>query len=149
MLRIWNGGAARGVAAAAVTVLALGLAACGGDDDDDGGGATESDESSTETTESDESSTETTAGGAAGGGADAVAYEVTGTEYTDASAPAGGTLEITNSSGGSHTFTADDGAFDVAYGPDESATVDVPDQPGEYPFHCEIHPSMAATLTVE
>jgi len=25
----------------------------------------------------------------------------------------------------------------------------VPTEPGEYPFHCEIHSSMHATLTVE
>jgi plastocyanin len=48
-----------------------------------------------------------------------------------------------------HTFTADDGAFDESYVADESISVDVPDEPGDYPFHCEIHSSMTGTLTVK
>jgi len=121
-------------------ILVLGLAACGDDDDsssDGSGGATE-------TTAGD---TETTSGGNTGG--QAVEYDVSQISYSDLSAPAGGTIDIVNSSGAAHTFTADDGAFDVDYGADDQATVDVPTEPGEYPFHCEIHSSMHATLTVE
>lgn len=83
------------------------------------------------------------------GAADAVSYEVDDLSYSDVTAPAGGTIEINNTSGLPHTFTAEDGTFDVDYGADESATVNVPDEPGEYPFFCEIHPQMEATLTVE
>lgn len=74
--------------------------------------------------------------------------EVTDLSYSDVTAPAGGTIEITNTSGTSHTFTADDGSFDVDYGADESTSVQAPTEPGEYPFHCDIHGSMHATLTV-
>jgi plastocyanin len=118
---------------AATLALIVGLAACGGDDDDD-----------------DDASSDTTAAADDGGASNADAtLEVTEIAYSDVSAPAGGTLEIVNSSGAQHTFTADDGAFDVTYDADETTTVDVPAEPGEYPFHCEIHPSMTATLTAE
>ncbi|MGH9211148.1 MAG: cupredoxin domain-containing protein [Acidimicrobiales bacterium] len=132
---------ARWVALAAV--IAMGFAACGDDDDDDAA------PEETETTEATET-TEDTGGGDTGGDAGAtVPYEVTEISYQDVSAPAGGIIEIINTSGAPHTFTADEGGFDVDYGGDESATVDVPAEAGEYTFHCEIHPSMTATLTVD
>ena len=125
---------ARRVAAAlAVAGLLLGLAACGDDDDDD---------ASSDTT----ASTEAESGGDGGGDA---TLEVTEFQFEDATAPAGGTLAVTNSSGGLHTFTADDGDFDEELPDGETVDVQVPDEPGEYPFHCEIHPSMQATLTVQ
>lgn len=110
---------------AVAVAMGLALAACG--DDDDAEPDAEADN----------------------GTADAVAYEVDDISYSDVTAPAGGTIEIDNTSGVPHTFTAEDGSFDVDYGADESATVSVPDEPGEYPFFCEIHPQMEATLTVE
>lgn len=131
-----------------VAGLALALAACGDDDDDDAATAGDDSEETT-TTESGAASDPYGGGGSGGGGGDGVAYEVTELSYSDATAPAGGSLDIENTSGAPHTFTADDGSFDVSYGPDEAATVDVPAEAGEYPFHCEIHSSMAATLTVE
>jgi plastocyanin len=128
--------------AAGLTALTLATAACG----DDGG-----DESSTDATE-DEASEQapddgTTDDGTTDDGADAGGLEVTGFEFADVTAPAGGSLEVTNSSGGAHTFTADDGAFDEALPDGDTVTVTVPGEPGEYPYHCEIHPDMAATLT--
>lgn len=117
-----------GIAAVAVLGLMLALGACG---DDDGSDAGSSDQ------------------GTSGSGSADATLEVDSIAYHDVSAPAGGTLEIINSSGARHTFTADDGTFDESYGADESISVDVPDEPGEYPFHCEIHPSMTGTLTVE
>jgi plastocyanin len=108
------------LAALAALVLAAGLAACGDDDDDDGGG-----------------------------GAAAGTLEITEFQFSDVSAPAGGTLEVVNSSGGGHTVTADDGEFDEEVADGETVEVPVPAEPGEYPFHCEIHPNMRATLTAE
>ncbi len=119
-------------AATLLAVVPLTVAACGGDDDDE----------SSDTTAAEGS------GGDAGGAGDAT-LEVTEFEFSDVTAPAGGTLEVTNSSGGAHTFTADDGAFDESLPDGDSITVDVPAEPGDYPFHCEIHPSMEATLTAE
>jgi plastocyanin len=118
------------VALPAVLALALGLAACGGDDDD----------------ASDDTANAAEGEGTSAGGD---AYEITDIAYTDVTASAGGSLAIANSSGAPHTFTADDGSFDVSIDADGEASVDVPAEPGDYPFHCEIHPSMEATLTAE
>lgn len=114
--------------------LVLTLAACGDDGDSDAGTG-------------DEAAGESEAPGESGP-ADAT-LEVDAIAYEDVTVPAGGTLEVVNSSGVGHTFTADDNSFDESYGSDETITVDVPDEPGEYPFHCNIHPSMTGTLTVE
>jgi plastocyanin len=117
----------------AVTLAALGLVmtlgACGGDDDSSDAGSGDE--------------------GPGGSGSADATLDVDAIAYHDVSAPAGGTLEIVNSSGASHTFTANDGAFDESYGADETIEVDVPDEPGDYDFHCEIHPSMTGTLTAE
>jgi plastocyanin len=119
---------------AAVAAIAVGLfagaAACGDDDD----------------ASSDGGSTDQTSDGA--GAADAT-LEVDSIAYSDVTAPAAGTLEIDNTSGVAHTFTADDGSFDVSYGADETVDVGMPTEPGDYPFHCNIHASMTATLTVD
>jgi plastocyanin len=119
---------------AAVAALAVGLfagaAACGDDDDaSSDGGSTDQ--------------------GSDGAGAADATLEVDAIAYSDVTAPAGGTLEIDNTSGVAHTFTADDGSFDVAYDADETVDVDMPTEAGDYPFHCNIHASMTATLTVD
>ncbi|HET8618531.1 MAG TPA: cupredoxin domain-containing protein [Acidimicrobiales bacterium] len=123
---------ARRLAAAALAAgLVLALGACGDDDDD-----------AADTTEEDSPSAGTDGGGDA-------TLEVSEFDFEDVSAPAGGTLAVTNSSGGAHTFTADDGEFDEELPDGETVDVAVPAEPGDYPFHCEIHPSMEATLTAE
>jgi plastocyanin len=119
--------ARRLVAASLAVFLAIAVTACG-DDDDDGGNAGNEQQAPDADAE----------------------LDVTGISYSDVTAPAGGTLAIVNTSGVGHTFTADDeDLFDESYGSDETITVTVPDEPGDYAFHCEIHPSMQATLTVE
>jgi len=125
---------ARRVAAAlAVAGILLGLAACGDDDDD----------ASSDTTAS------TEAGDSGGDGGGDATLDVTEFRFEDVSAPAGGTLAVTNDSSAPHTFTADDGDFDEELPVGETVDVQVPSEPGEYPFHCNIHPSMQATLTVQ
>lgn len=118
--------AAAGLATLTLTLI---MAACGGDDGDD----------------SADESPEATSPAESG---DAL-LEVTDFSFSDVNAPAGGTVEVVNSSGGSHTVTADDGAFDEPLGADDTIELTVPAEPGEYPFHCEIHPDMTATLTAE
>jgi plastocyanin len=122
------------LAAALVAVtLTAAMTACGDDDDDAGG-------------ESDSGSAAAPAEGGEGGDA---TLDVTEFQFSDVTVPAGGTLEVVNSSGGPHTVTADDGSFDEELADGATISVTVPSEPGEYPYHCEIHPSMQATLTVE
>jgi plastocyanin len=118
------------LAVAGVAAVALLLGACGDDDDSD-------------------SSSDTTASSDAGSGGGEGTLDVTSFNFSDVSAPAGGTLEVINESGGDHTVTADDGEFDVELPDGETVEVPVPSEPGEYGFHCEIHPSMTATLTAQ
>jgi len=138
-----------------VTALGLSLVACGGDDDDESTDAGDSTEEPADSG-SDSGSDPYGDGEDSGSGGDTGAsdpaggeYQITAIEYTDASAAAGSTLDIVDSSGAAHTFTADDGAFDVPVSGGGTASLDVPAEPGDYPFHCEIHSSMQATLTVE
>lgn len=65
--------------------------------------------------------------------------------------PAGATITVRNEDGVGHTVTSDDdgATFDVAVGPGEEATLTVPQEAGDYPFHCRPHPAMTATLVVE
>jgi plastocyanin len=119
-----------GLVVTGFAAVALLLGACGDDDDSD---------SSSDTTESSD---------AGSGGGDAT-LDVTSFEFSDVSAPAGGTLTVVNESGGAHTVTADDGEFDVELPDGETVEVPVPSEAGAYAYHCEIHPSMAATLTAE
>jgi plastocyanin len=124
-------------AALIAATLVMAIAACGGDDDE-----------SSDTTTADESDG-SDSGSDGGTGAGDATLDVTEFEFADVSAPAGGSVEVVNSSGGAHTFTADDGGFDAELPDGETVAVDVPAEPGEYPYHCEIHPSMTATLSAE
>ncbi|HEX6165636.1 MAG TPA: cupredoxin domain-containing protein [Acidimicrobiales bacterium] len=118
-------------AAMLAVTLTTAMTACG-DDDDTG----------------DEPEDGSASAPAEGGGGDAT-LDVTEFQFSDVTAPAGGTLQVVNSSGAPHTVTADDGAFDEELADGATISVTVPTEPGEYPYHCEIHPSMQATLTVE
>jgi plastocyanin len=111
--------------------LSLSLAACGGDDDDDGGSASGSG-----------SGTSTEAGGE-------VAVTIEGFEFSAQPVSAGSSFEVENKDSTEHTFTADDGAFDVDVDGGDTESVDAPADPGTYAFHCKIHPNMTGDLTVQ
>lgn len=119
----------RWVLAAVIAIGSVGLVACGDDDDDDTTGGDNTDQ------------------GSDGGGA--VDYTISSIEYSDLTAPAGATIDITNDSGAPHTFTADDDSFDTDVDSGGTASVTAPSDPGDYAFHCNIHASMKATLTVD
>jgi plastocyanin len=122
------------VAVLCAVALAIGLAACGGDDDDSSSG-----------------SNSTTTAAAANGGESGGAVAVTIDNFTfDAqTVTAGASFKVENKDDTDHTFTADDGSFDVEVPAGETVTVDAPAEAGSYTFHCKIHPSMKGTLTVE
>jgi plastocyanin len=58
-------------------------------------------------------------------------------------------ITVSNLDGAQHTLTADDGSFNTG-GIDGvgATTITAPDVPGTYTFVCNIHPSMAGSLTV-
>ena len=62
---------------------------------------------------------------------------------------AGDTVTWANSSGATHTATADDGSFDTGnFADGASASVTFNDV-GSFPYHCAIHASMTGTIVVE
>ncbi|HEX7100142.1 MAG TPA: cupredoxin domain-containing protein [Acidimicrobiia bacterium] len=60
----------------------------------------------------------------------------------------GDTIEIVNMDEVPHTWTAEDGPFDVSVGPGQTATYTF-EEAGEFPYFCKLHPSMTGTITVE
>lgn len=48
-----------------------------------------------------------------------------------------------------HTVTADDAEFDSAQLPQDAEFSQTFDTPGEFSYHCEIHPNMTGTVIVE
>ena len=118
-----------GLVVTGFAAVALLLGACGDDDDND---------SSSDTTESSD---------AGSGGGDAT-LDVTSFEFSDVTAPAGGTLAVVNSRA-APTRSPPTTASSTWSCPTARPSRSVPSEPGAYAFHCEIHPSMAATLTAE
>src|SRR5262245_36226412 len=119
------------VAVACSLLLAVGLAACGGDDDDSSSG-------------NGNTSNETSA---SHGASAPVAVTIENFDYSVDPVTAGESFSVENKDDTDHTFTADDGSFDVEVGSGETVTVDALDA-GSYKFHCKIHPSMTGTLEV-
>lgn len=142
----------RAWAAGAVVALLFGLAACGDDDDDDvsagsGDGTTVT---TAGATGSDDPYGQGTTAGDTGGDAAADTVEAIDFELTSITVAPGAEVTFENKGEAPHTMTADDDAFDTGtVEPGASATVAAPAEPGDYPFHCEIHPAMTGTLTVE
>lgn len=61
----------------------------------------------------------------------------------------GSTITVRNEDTVGHTVTSDeDGIFDVVAPPGEEVSFTVPEEAGEYPFHCTPHPNMTDTLVV-
>jgi plastocyanin len=134
---------ARGVLVALTLVLAL--FACGGDDDTEA--VTEEPAGSTTTTAADPGY------GTGGGDASGAPGTIVAADFalSDVTVAPGADVVFENQDSVTHTATADDGAFDlgeVAPG-DTSDPAAAPEETGDYGFHCEIHPDMTATLTVE
>ncbi|MDP2623218.1 MAG: cupredoxin family copper-binding protein [Actinomycetota bacterium] len=120
-----------------VGVVALVVAGCGDDDSD------------TTTTAPGAGTTTVTAGTTEAPG-DATAVSIAGFAFVpaDLTVPVGTTVRWTNQDNVAHTSTADDGAWDgsVSAGATFEFTFS---SPGMFAYHCSIHPSMTATVTVE
>jgi plastocyanin len=135
----------RALALAAAALLTLGVAACGDDDDD---AADTGDDTTTTAEETTEDTEDTADESPVVDPATVVAQDFTFT--VPDSVAAGSTVTFDNQDAAPHTMTADEGdAFDsgnVSGG--SQGEVTAPAEPGSYPFHCEVHPNMQATLTV-
>lgn len=133
----------------APVLLVAVLAGCGDDDDGDAVGTQTTDPTST-TAAGGESGGDDYGGATGGGDADAATIAIEGFAFTGATVAPGAEVAIENADEAPHTVTADDDAFDsgsIAGG--ESGSITAPSEPGEYAFHCDIHPDMTGTLTVE
>jgi plastocyanin len=120
-----------------LAVALIGFAGCG-DDDDDEPAATSGGTSAP-------AGTDGTAAPAGGSG-----LTISGFAFpAGVSGAAGATITVVNDDPATHTVTADDGAFDVEVGGGEQADLVLPDEPGTYAFHCNIHGSMQGSLVVE
>ena len=135
------------VAAAVLALLVSVLAGCGSDDDPEaevgaGGG-------STATAQSDDPYGDRGSDSGATGTAGTIVAE--DFSLTDLTVAPGEEIVLQNDGAAPHTATADEGAFDLGeVGPGETSEPGAaPTEAGSYPFHCEIHPDMTATLTVE
>jgi plastocyanin len=130
-------------------VLLVGAAACG--DTDDEPEATGADDAATDSS-GDTGGTDY-GGAGTGGSADAPAGTIIAEDYslTSITVGPGDEIKLKNEGDFTHTATADDGEFDLGEveGGATSAAGTAPEEPGTYEFHCEIHRSMTATLTVE
>ena len=118
---------------AGLFVLALLVAACGGDDNGGGSTASTGGDATAET------------GGGGGGTTITIANFAFDPNTITVSGPTD--VTVTNDDDAAHTFTADDGSFDVEIEPggEETVTVDVSQTTG---FHCEFHPDMTGTVEV-
>ena len=111
-------------------LLLAGLVAagCGGDSDTGGGG---------DTTD--------------GGGSTTDSLTMIDNEFqpSDLTVASGSTLTVTNDGQAPHTFTTEDGSIDQQVDAGTESSVDITLDAGDYEFHCNFHPEMTGTLTVQ
>ena len=137
----------------AVPLLLL-VAACG-DDDDSGGGANVPEvptfpTTAAATTAAGGATTSAASGGAttaAAGGGSTITVQDFAFSPRDLTVKVGTDLEIKNEDGTAHTFTADDGAFDIELDAGGGASYSAKTA-GTFAYHCSIHTQMKGTLTV-
>ncbi len=129
--------------APALLILALTISACGGDDDDSTEPAAT--QTTTETTESGGSTP-------APSGEASKSEKVSIVEFTYQPDPVtvqvGGKVIWQNEDAAPHTATADDGSFDTGTIEQGKIGSETFKEAGTYPYFCEIHPDMRATLEV-
>lgn len=129
--------------------VALGVAACGDDADDPAA----TDGTSSSTTAPEGGGDDDYLPGGSSGGAEAEEGTIVASDFSfaDLTVAPGDQIVLRNDDEAPHTATADDAEFDLGQvSPGETSEPGTaPTEPGDYAFHCEIHPAMTATLTVE
>jgi plastocyanin len=127
--------------AAILASTALLLVACGDDETPDEG-ATEADTAVDATGPAD------AGGDAATDGASITLADFT-YDPTELTTDPGAEVTLVNEDATTHTATSTDGGFDSGDIPGgEDGTFTAPEEPGEYSFFCDFHPSMKGTLVV-
>ncbi len=128
--------------------LVLVAAACGDDDD---AATTTTGATTTEATTTTEAPTTTAAPSTTGAdtGSSSATITISDFDFGDPiTVSAGETVTVVNEDGTSHTWTSAAGLWDsgtLAQGEEFSFTFE---EPGEYTFFCQIHPSMTGSITV-
>ena len=89
----------------------------------------------------------TTAPAATGSGSGAT-ISIKSFTFTVSPVKAGSVVNVTSGDQAPHTVSADNGEFNVPVDPGGKASFTAPAKPGTYAFHCNVHSSMKATLTV-
>ena len=130
---------ASGAAAACIVTGAVLLSGCGSDSKT----SSANDTSTTATA----GAAETTTPAATGAGSGAT-ISIKSFAFTVNPVKAGSTVNVTSGDQAPHTVTADNGEFNVPVDPNGKASFTAPAKAGTYAFHCNIHSSMKATLTV-
>lgn len=142
--------------AAIVAAGALLFTACGDDDSasTDTSGS-ETTQASSETTQAPTSDAASDDGASGGGGDESAMVEIVDFTFmpSEVTASPGSEVTVLNMDETAHTFTATEDAgasFDTGDIPGgEQASVTAPEEAGDYPYFCSIHPYMKGTLIVE
>ncbi len=125
---------------AVVVGLATALAACGG------GSSSSSTTTTTSGATSTSAATTSTSAAATSG---SVTIKNFAFQPATTTVKAGSTITVTNQDNTTHTFTADNNAFDTgSIDAGTSKSLTAPSSPGSYPYHCTIHPFMHGRLIV-
>lgn len=126
-------------------VLALGIASCGGGDDSI---STEAGATSVETEA--ETGAEGSTPAPSGEARKAEKVEIVDFAYNPdpVTIEEGGKVIWINQDSAPHTATADDGSFDTGELEEGKLKSETFKEPGEFTYHCEIHPTMHGTVRV-
>lgn len=129
--------------------LTFALVACGGNGGDETGASAET---TTTTTTAPEQSVNGSGNAPAPSGEAprSEKVEIVGFSYDPdpVTIQAGGKVIWINQDSAPHTATADDGSFDTGTIEEGKLGSESFKQPGTYPYHCTIHPSMHGTIEV-
>ena len=138
--------------ALALIVLGLALAGCGDDDDASSGDGSGGSAPATTSPEPGGDSPEPSGNTPAPSGDAVRAEKVEIVEFTYQPDPvtieAGGKVIWINRDSAPHTATADDGSFDTGTLEEGKLKSESFEDPGSYPYFCEIHPDMRGTVEV-
>jgi plastocyanin len=127
-------------------ILALGIASCGG-----GGDSTSTEAGATSAESEAETEAETGSAPAPSGNARrAEKVEIVDFAYSPdpVTIEEGGKVIWINQDSAPHTATADDGSFDTGELEEGKLKSETFKEPGEFTYHCEIHPAMHGTVRV-